>query len=40
MNVLHWNIFQSPDLLADRKYENELYRNLVEIAKSEGYELE
>ncbi|NHW22952.1 MAG: glycosyltransferase family 4 protein [Archaeoglobales archaeon] len=40
MNVLHWNISKPGSISGIGKYENELYRNLVEIAKSEGYELE
>jgi len=40
MKVLHWNISKPGSISGIGKYENELYRNLVEIAKSEGYELE
>jgi glycosyltransferase involved in cell wall biosynthesis len=40
MNVLHWNISKPGSISGIGKYENELYRNLVKIAKSEGYELE
>jgi hypothetical protein len=40
MNVVHWNVSKLSSISGIGKYENELYKNLVKIAKSEGYELE
>jgi hypothetical protein len=40
MNALYWNISKPGAISGIGKYKNELYKNLVKIAKSEGYELE
>ncbi|NHW88573.1 MAG: hypothetical protein HA490_02820, partial [Archaeoglobales archaeon] len=39
MKVLFWNTSKPGTISGIGKYENELYKNLVKIAKSEGYEL-
>jgi hypothetical protein len=38
MKVLYWNVSKPSSTSGIGKYENELYKNLVKIAKSESYE--